>query len=304
MTRLRTSLQIIHQSMLVIGKHRKLLLFPLLHIAGGIVVVAFFLIPVIAGLPEFAIPTVLDRLKDYGENGYPTALVVVFYLAIMFVMTFMNVALYSEILHAFNGRRVSLTRGITFAASKLQAIVVWSLLSGIVGGLIRQLEESIGGVGRWILAFIGISWSVASVFAVPVIIREEKQSNPALFLKLSGSLVKKTWGESVLGMVGIGALSLLAIAGTFLAGTLLTIVSGISFFEEYFGPYMVMGFTTTALLCLAIAYLSALLNDVYVCGLYIYAAEGVVPEEFDEGLFAKAWNVKAEGRGSSAKPPG
>jgi hypothetical protein len=255
MTRLRTSLQIIHQSMLVIGKHRKLLLFPLLHIAGGIVVVAFFLIPVIAGLPELAIPTVLDRLKDYGDNGYPTALGVALYLATMFVMTFMNVALYSEILHAFNGRRVSLTRGIKLAASKLQAIVVWSLLSGIVGGLIRQLEESIGGVGRWILAFIGISWSVAGVFAVPVIIREEKQSNPAVFLKLSGRLVKKTWGESVVGIAGIGALSVLAIVGTFLTGALLTIFSGINFFEEYFGPYMVMGFATTALLCLAIAYL-------------------------------------------------
>lgn len=304
MTRLRTSLQIVHQSILVIGKHKKLLLFPLLHIAGGIVVVAFFLIPVLAGLPEFDIPTVLDRLKAYGENGYPTALVVAFYLATMFVMTFMNVALYSEILHAFNGRRVSLTRGIAFAASKLQAIFVWSLLSGVVGGLIRQLEESIGGVGRWILAFIGISWSVASVFAVPVIIREEKQANPAVFLKLSGSLVKKTWGESVLGIVGIGALSILAIVGTFLIGTVLTIFSGINFFEEYFGPYMVMGFTTTALLCFVIAYLSALLNDVYVCGLYIYAAEGVVPEEFDEDLLARAWNVKTEGRARSAKPPG
>jgi hypothetical protein len=304
MTRLRTSLQIIHQSMLVIAKHRKLLLFPLLHIAGGIAVVAFFLIPFIAGLPEFAIPTVLDRLKDYGDNGYPTAVAVAFYLATMFVMTFMNVALYSEILNAFNGRRVSLTRGVTFAASKLRAIAVWSLLSGIVGGLIRQLEESIGGVGRWVLAFIGISWSVASVFAVPVIIREEKQSNPAVFLKLSGGLVKKTWGESVLGIAGIGALGLLAIVGTFLIGTVLTLFSGLKFFEEYFGPYMVIGFTTTALLCLAIAYLSALLNDVYVCGLYIYAAEGVVPEEFDEGLFAKAWNVKTEGRGISAKPPG
>jgi hypothetical protein len=304
MTRLRTSLQIVHQSMLVIGKHRKLLLFPLLHIAGGIVVVALFLIPVIAGLPEFAIPTALDRLRNYAENGYPTAFGVAFYLATMFVMTFMNVAFYNEILQAFNGRSVSLTRGITFAASKLRAIVVWSLLSGIVGALIRQLEESVGGVGRWILAFIGISWSVATIFAVPVIIREEKQSNPAVFLKLSGSLVKKTWGESVLGMAGIGALSFLAIVGTFLTGTLLTIFSGLYFFEEYFGPYMVMGFATTALLCLAIAYLSALLNDVYVCGLYIYAAEGVVPEEFDEGLFARAWNVKAEGRRSSAKPPG
>ena len=304
MTRLRTSLQIIHQSVLVIGNHRKLLLFPLLHIAGGIVVVAFFLIPLMAGLPDFAIPTVLERLKDYGDNGYPTALGIAFYLVTMFVMTFMNVALYSEILHAFNGRRVSLTRGITFAASKLQAIVVWSLLSGIVGGLIRQLEESVGGVGRWILAFIGISWSVASVFAVPVIIREEKQSNPAVFLKRSGSLVKKTWGESVVGIVGISALGIAAIVGTFLIGTLLTIVSGVKFFEEYFGPYMVMGFAATAVLCLAIAYLSALLNDVYVCGLYIYAAEGVVPEEFDEDLFAKAWNVKAEGRASSAKPPG
>jgi hypothetical protein len=304
MTRLRTSLQIVHQSMLVIGKHKKLLLFPLLHIGGAIVVAAFFLIPVVAGLPEFAIPAVFDRLKDYGDNGYPTALGFAFYLVIMFVMTFMNVALYSEILHAFNGRSVSLVRGLTFAASKLQAITVWSLLSGIVGGLIRQLEEVVGGVGRWILALIGISWSVASVFAVPVIIREEKQSNPAVFLKLSGGLVKRTWGETVVGIAGIGGLGLLAIVGTFLVGTVLTIVSGLKFFEEHFGPYMVTGFTVTALLCLAIAYVSALLNDVYVCGLYVYATEGVVPEEFDEGLFAKAWNVKTDGRESSAKPLG
>ena len=80
---------------------------------------------------------------------------------------------------------------------------MWSLFTGAVGLLIRAIEQRVGIVGRWIVGLIGLAWSVASVFVVPVIVVETKTTNPLRFLKTSAPLLKKTWGESLLGYLGV-----------------------------------------------------------------------------------------------------
>jgi hypothetical protein len=42
-----------------------------------------------------------------------------------------------------------------------------------VGLVIKALEERLGLIGRIIVCLIGVAWSVASVFAVPIIVRDE-----------------------------------------------------------------------------------------------------------------------------------
>ena len=44
--------------------------------------------------------------------------------------------------------------------------------------------------------------SVAAVFAIPVIIRRE-DSNPLAVLRDSAGILKRTWGESLVGFVGL-----------------------------------------------------------------------------------------------------
>jgi len=78
----------------------------------------------------------------------------------MFLATFFNVAFYSEILNALNGRPVSVLGGLRSAAGRWQGILFWSLLAGAVGYLIRELEKRLSLVGRWIAGLIGVERGV------------------------------------------------------------------------------------------------------------------------------------------------
>ncbi|HRU05899.1 MAG TPA: DUF6159 family protein [Candidatus Brocadiia bacterium] len=77
------------------------------------------------------------------------------------------------------------------------------LFTGLVGLLIRTLEERIGLLGRWIIKLIGLAWSVASVFVVPIIVLGQEGTSPLRMLKTSAGTLKKTWGESLLGCMGV-----------------------------------------------------------------------------------------------------
>ena len=129
----------------------------------------------------------MDRPGRGGGNrgltpaGY--ALAAVFYLAATCLANFVNVALYSQILNALRGRPVSVSAGLRPARSRLGAIVAWSLLTGLVGLIIRQIEERVGLVGRWIIGLIGLAWSVAAVFAVPVIVVGAEGAHPLRILR-------------------------------------------------------------------------------------------------------------------------
>ncbi len=133
--------------------------------------------------------------------GY--ALAAVFYLVATCLATFVNVAFYSQILNALRGHPVSVSAGLRLAWSRLGAIVAWSLFTGVVGLIIRQIEERVGLVGRWIVGLIGLAWSVASVFAVPIIVVGSEGAHPLRILKTSAATLKKTWGESLLGYLGL-----------------------------------------------------------------------------------------------------
>ena len=102
------------------------------------------------------------------------------------------------------------------AVSHLRAIVVWSLFTGAVGLIIRAIEERVGIVGRWIVGLLGVAWSVASVFVVPAIIVGPSTANPLHYLKTSATMLKKTWGESLLGYLGIRFGGLLIFLGSLL----------------------------------------------------------------------------------------
>jgi hypothetical protein len=210
------------------------------------------------------------------------------YLASMFLATFCNVAFNSEVLAALNGDRVSIRHGIQVAWSRLKSILVWSLFAGLVGILIKEIESRLSFVGRIITGWIGLAWSVASVFVIPVLIREESTANPINILAKSGGTIKRTWGEMLTGYIGLkGAngivfmLSLLPLGVSIAAAVVLT---------NYW--LLIPAGLIWLLAILVYSYLAHVASQVYLCALYIYASEGVVPEPYDQDLLDQAWKVK------------
>lgn len=212
----------------------------------------------------------------------------VIYLVSMFLATFFNVAFYSEIIAALDGRGVSFRRGLRTARSRLRSILAWSLLAGVVGWIIRTLEQRLPLAGRIVMGLIGMAWSVAAVFVIPVIIQEHPQSNPIRILQQSALTLKRSWGEGLIGYVGFSAGSvvifLCSLAPLLLAGAVAYALKSLTLILVA-GVIWLLGL-------LLLAYVSGVAGHVYRCALYKYATEGVVPEPYNQDLLDMAWKVK------------
>jgi hypothetical protein len=210
------------------------------------------------------------------------------YFVSMFLATFFNVAFYSEIIAALNGKGVSFRRGLGVARSRLPSIIAWSLLAGLVGWLIRAIEQRLPFAARIVTGFIGVAWSIAAVFAIPVIIQEQPMRNPIKILQQSAMTLKRTWGEGLIGYLGFSAGSVV-VFGCSLVPLLLAGVLAFVFNSVWL---MVIAGIIWVLGLFFMAYVSGVAGHVYRCALYLYAAEGVVPEPYNQDLLDMAWKVK------------
>ncbi len=303
MGRFRTSWRLFLQSLRLIRSHPRLLLFHVVLATLMVLLVAFWVLPFgfaatghgpadPAHWSAVAERWFVTEATDDGRSLRPLAYILpaTFYLSALVTATFVNVALMHEVLGALNGRSVSVLRGIAFATSRIRAVLAWSMLAGIVGLLIRMLEQRFGVIGQWVLRLVGIAWTVAAVFVVPVIVREGNSANPVRHLRTSAAILRRTWGETLLGFVGINIGFVIA-----LIATLLLVVGVVGAALWHVGllvlivPLLVLGILATALL-------SSLANQVYRGALYVYATEGVLPGPYDASDMDRAWKLRS-GRG-------
>jgi hypothetical protein len=223
-------------------------------------------------------------------HGFPwgSLFLLVVYFVSMFLATFCNVAFYSEILAALDGRGVSFRRGLQTARSRLPSIFAWSLLAGVVGWLIRTIEQRLPLAGRIMTGLIGMAWSIAAVFAIPVIIQQQPMRNPIRILQQSAATLKRTWGEGLIGYLGFSAGSMVifmcSLVPLLLAGAFALLFKNV-WLIVFAGVIWVLGL-------LLMAYVSGVAGHVYRCALFKYATEGVVPEPYDQDLLDMAWKVK------------
>ncbi len=287
--RLETSWQLLQRSLQVLRSNPRLLLFPVVATGCAIVLAIFFFVPVIAlgvalgGMHAGHWAPFVHKVN--GAVMYPYWALL--YLVSMFVATFFNVAFYHEILRAFAGEPVSLANGLRFARSRIRGILMWSLLAGSVGLIIRAIEERLGWVGRFVMGLVGVAWSVAAVFAIPVIIRGEN-TNPVAVLRDSAATLKRTWGESLVGFVGI-RLAGVALVLTSLVFVALAVLVTFATHARFVLFVVIGGWVLTIAVA---AFLISMATHVYRCALYVYASEGVIPEPFTPELMNAAWKVK------------
>jgi hypothetical protein len=300
-------------SLTVLSQHRKLLLFPLVSVVFFVVTVLFFTAPVVlmpTGHPLLSADhwiSVVQRSFQPGTPGVndpdglhiklnrgkpvPRPWLVGYisagYLLLMFLATFANVAFANEILNALNGRAVSVRSGLLFAWSRAGSILLWSLFAGIVGFIIQLMERRFGWIGKIVLRVVGVTWSVASVFVIPVIVREP-ELNPIVLLRKSALTLRKTWGEALIAYVGLNAAIGICVLASLVPAFLIA------------GPSLALGAVWIAvtvaavwfLVMLALSYASSIANQIYRCALYVYASEGVVPGPYTAEMMDMAWKVK------------
>jgi hypothetical protein len=264
--RISRSWQLVKASGNVLMQDKELLLFPLLSSVAAFVVLLCF------ALPMFGVAA-LDGLTQGRVGGVGMYMLgFLFYLTQYFVIFFFNAALVGAAMKRLDGGNPTLGDGLSIAFSKWQSILGYAAIAATVGLILRALQERAGFIGRIVLGLIGMAWTVATYLVVPVLVARDV--GPLEAVKESASLLKQTWGENIVGQVGISAAFVVAAALT-KSGALIVLVV----------TFVVALFVLTALVQTA-------LSGIYAAALYRYADGKHSTEGFDatalENAFAPA----------------
>ena len=305
MSKFQRSWLLFKSSLLVIARSKQLLVFPIVIFALTIVIALFFIAPVVlqptghgyaqaehwkaVGQRIFSESTVAETGATETSLSKGAMIYAAFlYFVSMFCATFFNVALYHEILAALGGQSVSISRGLKFASTRLKGILVWALFAGLVGLIIKLLEQKLDFVGRIIARFVGLAWSVASIFVIPILVREEATVNPVNLLRTSAGILKRTWGEALIGYVGLAFGNLLVLFAS------IFILGGATFASVAMNNYWIIAVTGVfwLLAIFALSYVMSVASQIYKGALYLYAADGTIPEPYNKEMLDMAWRVK------------
>ena len=183
-------------SLMTIRENPSLMLFPIISGASLIFIILSFL-----GSGYFLFGDQLQALEieetvsSTSSNALVYILVFAFYLINYFVIVFFNVGLVHCAKMILEGRETSVGEGIRFAQTRLGAIFGWAMLAATVGLILKSIQENSGSLGQIITGIIGMVWSIATFFVVPVIAYEDV--DPIQAVKRSGEIMKDKWGESL-----------------------------------------------------------------------------------------------------------
>lgn len=283
-TRLSNSWALFQQCFAILRADKKLALFPLLAGAASLLVVISFAVPV-----GFYLSGMTDEQFEHVSTaqqilGY--AVLFLFYLVNYFVVVFFNTALAACAIARFKGEDATLGDGLGIACARLPQILGWAMLSATVGTILRAIEERFGLVGRFVISLIGAAWAIATFLVVPTLAVEGV--GPFEATKRSVALLRKCWGEGLAGSLGLNAIS-----GVFffalIAVTLLGVFLALSLNSI---PALVVVLVVAVVTGLALAIFISTLGQIYVSGLYLFAAEGRIPMGFDESLLRDAFKPK------------
>jgi len=196
-SRLGRSLRLLRASMRLLAEEPQLAVFP----------VVSFVLSVLIGVVCFGVwaPSV-----HTGTNTREALLVPSLIAAypLSFISVYCSVALAGVLGKRLEGGSPTIGDGFAAANARLGVIAAWSLLVCTVGLLLRALEQRLPAAGRIAASIFGLAWSLATLFAVPVIAYEGR--GPFETVRRSTEIFKVRWGASVLGGAGIGMAGSLA----------------------------------------------------------------------------------------------
>jgi hypothetical protein len=280
--RLSASWELALCSWQVLRMNKKLLLFPLLSGLGCILVLISFVVPFVLN-PQWL--AALNANNGANQPVWTYLVAFAYYFCNYFVIVFFNAALISCALLQFHGETPTLGDGLRAAWSRLPQILAWALVSATVGMLLKAVENVHEKAGQIISAILGTVWTVVTFFVVPVLVVEKV--GPFEAVRRSVALLKKTWGEALVGHWGIGLFLLLLL----LPGILLAVV-GVALLVQAPPALGVAVLVLAALYFILWSAAGSALNGIFLGALYQYAAFGEVPHGFDQDTLEHVFQHK------------
>lgn len=271
--RFARSWQLARSSLDVLRQDKEMLVFPLCSGLATIVVIASFAMPMLSEGQG-------DRLSDlqWIKLG-------LLYFIEYFIIFFFNTALVGMALIRLDGKDPTVADGFRIARSNLMSILGYAAIAATIGLILRIIEERADWIGRIVAGLFGMAFTVATALTVPVLAATEV--GPLEAIAESARLLKKTWGENIIGRVGMGAFFSMLYLGIVFIGFSIACVGGSASGAL---PIVTLAMTILAL-CLA-AMVHSALEGIYAAALYHYADEGGRSALFPDDVMESAFRWK------------
>jgi hypothetical protein len=260
----------------VLSADKELMIFPALSAVMLVLVTA-----------AFALPIILAKSAEGMLEGVGAYVIgFLFYLVSYFVIFFCNSALVGAAMIRLRGGDPTVADGFRIASSRVGVIFGYALIAATVGMILRAIQERAGIIGRIVVGLMGMAWNLATFLVVPVLVVEDV--NPVDAVKRSAALLKKTWGEQVIGGFSLGAI--MGLAGFLLVLVFVPlIILAIGSQSPVMIGLVIGGFVISLLL---LSLVNATLSGIYTAALYRFAAEGQVSQGFESEMVEDAFRPK------------
>ncbi len=263
MGRIGTGWQLTKTSFRILRQDKELLVFPLI---SGLILI--LLLATFVGGMFLAVG--FDAAFGGAWTWLTIVLTILFYIVSFFLSFFFNAAIIGAATIRLEGGNPTVADGLRIARENVKRIFVWAIFAATVAMILRAIQERLGFLGKIVIGLVGVAWSLATYFVVPVLIFEKL--GPWAAVKRSAHIFKSTWGETIVGGFSMGAIFVLL----GLAGLLIPILG----FVLGGGLGLVVGIIVLIVYWVILGLVASASRSILVAALYRYATTGKVAEEF------------------------
>jgi hypothetical protein len=200
-----------------------------------------------------------------------------------FMSVFFGVAMVRAAVMAEAGREPSTREALGEAWQRRRQIAAWSLLSAGVGVVLEQIVSRIPFAGRVTAWLAGAAWSLATLFAVPILALEGCSATECA--RRSARTFRERWGEGIVGSVSIAAC---LIVPAMIGGVLIGFGAGAG--ADSFAALLALG--AGLLLLAAVTTAGAVMRNLFSLVLYRYATTGTASLGFEQLRIDEALKLK------------
>jgi len=264
---------IVKESWNVLKQDKEIMWFPVISTILTLIVLgamaAYFYFMLLGGSStEFKI----DESKEIS-NIIIYGTIFIYYLVIFFIANFFQSALFIIVQGRFSGQDLNFSDGMQGAGKYVGKIFIWSLISATVGIILNAISNKFKMVGRILANILGAAWEILTYFSLPALVIGNLGIKDSF--KESASMIKKTWGETLIVSFGVGLFFVavvvlglvLSVAITIMAPTTYVVVSVAVVFTIFYIAMMLLATT---------------LSSIFKLALFNYARTGNIPQGFSD----------------------
>lgn len=283
MGKFKASWALFKQSLHVLQQDKEIVLFPIL----SSVILMIISIIFVAGFYATGMFDAEGEVTESTSKSIFYGIIFIYYVLSYFILTYFRVGLTAIVYERINGRDINFKDGMSRAKQIAGKIFVWSLVASTVGIVLRIISDRSKWLGKLAASLLGAAWGIVTMFIAPTLLLDTVSVWQSI--KNSGSVFKKTWGETIIMNVSFSFVTFIASFGTLVLFGALGAIS-ISLGLGTIG--LIIIFILLLLSLIAISVISTSLTEIFKVALYSYARFGIVAEGFSPELIAGAIKEK------------